>query len=84
MHVDPDRRPPGFHASTADEFASGFEKALSLPDPLATRRRARKSAARFAEEEFAAKWITQVEKLVTLASEQVGDFKQEVFVQPKC
>ncbi|RYP69454.1 hypothetical protein DL771_006106 [Monosporascus sp. 5C6A] len=57
----------GFHATTASEFAEGFEKALSLPDPLAVRQRARTSAGRFSEEEFARKWLAQMEKLVTLA-----------------
>jgi alpha-1,2-mannosyltransferase len=44
----------GFHASTATEFAQGFEQALALPDKLAT------------EEEFAKAWISQMEKLVRL------------------
>lgn len=57
---------PGFHATTATEFAEGFEKALSLPDPLAIRKRARISAKRFTEEEFARKWLAEMEKLVAL------------------
>ena len=57
---------PGFHATTAAEFAEGFEQALALPDKLAMRRRARQSAKRFTEEEFAKGWITQMEKLVIL------------------
>jgi alpha-1,2-mannosyltransferase len=56
----------GFHASTATEFAEGFEQALALPDKLAMRLRARESAKRFTEEEFARGWITQMEKLVRL------------------
>lgn len=57
---------PGFHATTATEFAEGFEQALALPDKLAMRLRARESAKRFTEEQFARGWITQMEKLVKL------------------
>jgi alpha-1,2-mannosyltransferase len=58
----------GFHATTSTEFAEAFEKALSLPDPLSVRRRARQSAKRFTEEEFAKKWTAQMEKLVAMRS----------------
>ncbi|KAI0008937.1 hypothetical protein F4779DRAFT_409036 [Xylariaceae sp. FL0662B] len=64
--TDVDGEPTGFHATTASEFAEGFEKALSLPDPLAIRRRARESSKRFSEEEFARRWLAQVEKLVAM------------------
>ncbi|KAI1843257.1 hypothetical protein JX265_012170 [Neoarthrinium moseri] len=57
-------QPTGFHATTSTEFAQGFEKALSLPDPLSVRKRARISATRFTEEEFARKWLAQMEILV--------------------
>lgn len=57
---------PGFHATTSTEFAEGFEKALSLNDTLGMRKRARKSAKRFTEEEFAKGWIRQMETLVKL------------------
>jgi alpha-1,2-mannosyltransferase len=57
----------GFHASTVEEFAEGYEKALSLPDPLAVRLRARRSAKRFTEEAFAKAWLVQMEHLVALA-----------------
>ncbi|KAK2066445.1 hypothetical protein P8C59_000268 [Phyllachora maydis] len=63
-----DGQPTGFHATTAQEFADGFEKALSLADPLAVRLRARRSAKRFTEEEFARKWTLQMEKLVAMKS----------------
>lgn len=56
----------GFHATTSTEYAEAFEKALSLPDPLAVRQRARISAKRFTEEAFAKSWITQMEKLVDM------------------
>ena len=56
----------GFHANTADEFVAAFEKALSLPDPLAVRKRARVSARRFTEEEFARKWVAQMDELVAM------------------
>ncbi|KAL2112637.1 hypothetical protein VUR80DRAFT_6913 [Thermomyces stellatus] len=62
--VDIDGGPTGFHADTADEFVAAFERALSLPDPLAVRRRARLSARRFTEEEFMRKWTEQMEALV--------------------
>ncbi|KAL2149680.1 hypothetical protein VTH82DRAFT_8332 [Thermothelomyces myriococcoides] len=62
--VDIDGEPTGFHASTASEFADGFKKALSLPDPYTVRQRARQSAKRFTEEEFARRWTEQMEKLV--------------------
>ncbi len=60
--------PLGFHATTSTEFAEGFEKALSLLNPLAVRRRARSSAKRFTEEEFVKKWTAQMEKLVAMRS----------------
>lgn len=56
----------GFHATTEAEFARGFEKALSLPNPYAVRQRARQSAKRFTEEEFARRWTEQMEQLVAL------------------
>lgn len=56
----------GFHAITAAQFAEGFEKALSLQDTLSMRKRARTSAKRFTEEEFAKRWIQQMESLVSL------------------
>ncbi|KAL2024285.1 hypothetical protein VTK56DRAFT_8767 [Thermocarpiscus australiensis] len=62
--VDVDGEPTGFHATTSTEFAQGFEKALSLPNPYAVRQRARQSAKRFTEEEFARRWTEQMEKLV--------------------
>lgn len=57
---------PGYLATTATEFAEGFEMALSLEDKLALRLRARQSAKRFTEEQFAKSWIAQMEKLVKL------------------
>ncbi|EGS23098.1 uncharacterized protein CTHT_0015870 [Thermochaetoides thermophila DSM 1495] len=56
----------GFHATTVEEYAVAFEKALTLPEPYEVRRRARVSALRFTEEEFARKWIVQMEKLVAM------------------
>lgn len=58
----------GFHATTSSEYAAGFDKALSLKDPLSVRQRARKSAQRFSEDEFARKWIAQLDKLVGMHS----------------
>ncbi|KAI3324000.1 glycosyltransferase family 4 protein [Xylariaceae sp. AK1471] len=62
--TDVDGQPTGFHATTETEYAEGFEKAFSLPDPLAVRLRARKSSKRFTEEEFAKRWLTELQKLV--------------------
>ncbi|KAK4202562.1 family 4 putative glycosyltransferase [Triangularia verruculosa] len=56
----------GFHATTSSEFAEGFEKALSLEDPLEVRLRARESAKRFTEEEFARRWVREMEPVVGL------------------
>lgn len=65
-HTSHANRTTGFHASTAEEFAEGYEKALSVPNPLAMRLRARKSAKRFTEEEFARLWLIEMERLVKL------------------
>ncbi|KAI1347757.1 glycosyltransferase family 4 protein [Xylaria sp. FL0043] len=62
--TDVDGQPTGFHATTEKEYAEGFEKAFSLPDPLAVRLRARKSAQRFSDEEFAKRWLAELQKLV--------------------
>lgn len=64
--TDVDGEPTGYHATTTSEFAEGFEKALSHPDPLTVRRRARLSSERFSEEEFAKKWLAEIEKLVAM------------------
>ncbi|KAM3072630.1 asparagine-linked glycosylation protein [Clarireedia jacksonii] len=63
-----DGLPTGFHATTAEEFAEGFENALALSaeDKVAMRLRARTSAKRFTEEEFAKKWIAGMGQLVVL------------------
>ena len=56
----------GFHATNVEEFAEGYEKALSVPNPLEMRLRARKSAKRFTEAEFARDWLVQMDRLVAL------------------
>lgn len=58
----------GFRATTEDEFAAAFEAALALPqeEKIAMRLRARRSALRFTEEEFGAKWIGEIGKLVRM------------------
>ncbi|KAK5661458.1 hypothetical protein OQA88_11359 [Cercophora sp. LCS_1] len=66
--VNIDGEPTGFHATTSTEFAEGFEKALSLHNPLRVRQRARKSAKRFTEEGFAKRWTSEMEKLVSMRS----------------
>ncbi|KAL4750755.1 hypothetical protein BDW72DRAFT_175207 [Aspergillus terricola var. indicus] len=59
-------RATGFRATTEEEFADAFEKALSLSndEKVGMRLRARKSALRFTEEEFSRKWVGEIGKLV--------------------
>jgi hypothetical protein len=58
----------GFHASTEEQFAEGFAKALELPlaKALAMRLRSRESAHRFSEEVFSERWLTHLDALVAL------------------
>lgn len=65
---------PGFHASTADEYAEGFRRALTLApeETLAMRRRARRSAERFTDATFAERWLRNMEKLVRLQVTRAG------------
>ena len=68
--ADADNEPlPGFHATTIEDFASAFEKALSLSpeDALAMRLRARKNSLRFSEEVFGEAWSEQLEVLVEMS-----------------
>jgi alpha-1,2-mannosyltransferase len=62
----------GFHATTADEYAEGFRKALtlSLEETIAMRQRARKSAERFTDQVFAERWLKNMDKLVQLQVER--------------
>ncbi|OAQ73307.1 alpha-1,2-mannosyltransferase alg-11 [Pochonia chlamydosporia 170] len=64
--IEVDGEPTGYHATNEEEFAEGFENALSQSNPLAMRKRARKSATRFTEEEFAKKWIYETSRLVAM------------------
>ncbi|KAL4741743.1 hypothetical protein BDV11DRAFT_52819 [Aspergillus similis] len=59
-------RATGFRATTEEEFADAFERALSLSndEKVGMRLRARKSALRFTEEEFSRKWVGEIGKLV--------------------
>ncbi|KAG9046002.1 asparagine-linked glycosylation protein [Tulasnella sp. UAMH 9824] len=59
--------PTGFHATTADTYASLLDKIfVQLPDPelLAIRRRARLSAERFSRAQFEEGWAAFWERLV--------------------
>ncbi|KAL4959323.1 alpha-1,2-mannosyltransferase ALG11 [Aspergillus stella-maris] len=58
--------PTGFRATTEDEFADAFEKALSLSleERVSMRKRAQRSSLRFTEEEFSRKWVGEIGKLV--------------------
>jgi alpha-1,2-mannosyltransferase len=62
----------GFHAKTELEFAAGFESALALKDKLPWRQRARISAKRFTEEEFAKGWLVAMDELVQLRQENLS------------
>ncbi|PVI07762.1 glycosyltransferase family 4 protein [Periconia macrospinosa] len=66
--VEIDGKPTGFHASTSEEYADGFRRALSMSpeETLAMRRRARKSAGRFTDKGFADKWLQNMDQLVRL------------------
>ena len=56
----------GFRAETEEQFAAAFEAAFALPqaEKVAMRQRARRSALRFTEEQFAHRWLGQVHKLI--------------------
>lgn len=66
--VEVEGKPTGFHASTKEEYAEGFRKALTLSpqETLAMRQRARKSAERFTDRTFAESWLKNMELLVAL------------------
>ena len=72
------REYPGFHASTADQYAQGFRRALSLSpqETLDMRRRARRSAERFTDKGFADKWLQNMDQLVTLQKAR-GEQRQQ-------
>lgn len=72
--VDLEDGATGFRATTETEFAAAFEAALSLPESekVAMRLRARRSAQRFAEEEFVRKWLVEMGKLVELRVQRAG------------
>jgi len=66
--VDIDGEPTGFHASTVQQFADGFARALALngEEALAMRKRARKSSWRFSEKVFSDAWLENLGHLVEL------------------
>lgn len=66
--IEVDGKPTGFHATTAEQYADGFRKALTLSpeDTLDMRQRARRSSERFTDQVFVDKWLTNAEKLVAL------------------
>ncbi|KAI9664484.1 MAG: asparagine-linked glycosylation protein [Bathelium mastoideum] len=66
--VETDGKPTGFHATTPEEFAIAFGKALTLnsDETLAMRLRARASAKRFTEDAFAEKWLKHMARLIKL------------------
>jgi hypothetical protein len=71
--VDANER-EGFHATTAQQYAEGFRKALTLSpeETMAMRQRARKSSERFTDATFDNKWLANAEKLVTLQIERAS------------
>ena len=64
----------GFHASSEEEYASCFAKALSMPEAsaLAMRKRARASSKRFTDEAFATRWAGQLGLLIELQQAIIG------------
>lgn len=66
--IDQGDGPTGYHASTEEQFAEAFAKALSLDskDAFEMRQRARVSAKRFNEASFAEKWLAQMERVIGL------------------
>lgn len=64
--IDQGDGPTGYHASTEEEFAEGFAKALSLDkqEAYSMRQRARISAKRFNEAAFEERWLAQMERLI--------------------
>jgi alpha-1,2-mannosyltransferase len=58
----------GFHATTKEEFADGYRKALELEGQVVAnvRQAARRSAERFTEKVFAEKWLEAMAKLLQL------------------
>ncbi|KAL4781889.1 hypothetical protein BJX76DRAFT_334170 [Aspergillus varians] len=60
----------GFRATSEEEFAEAFEKALALTpeERVSMRLRAQRSALRFTEEEFSRKWVGEIGKLVGMVS----------------
>lgn len=67
--VETDGAPTGFHASTEEEYAAAFEKAMELEqgEKVDMRLRARKSSHRFSGEVFDDRWLEELRKLVWLA-----------------
>ncbi|KAI4919569.1 asparagine-linked glycosylation protein [Alternaria incomplexa] len=72
--IEVDGKPTGFHATTAEQYADGFRKALTLSpeDTLDMRQRARRSAERFTDQVFAERWLKNTEKLVALQIERTA------------
>ncbi|KAK6524209.1 asparagine-linked glycosylation protein [Orbilia ellipsospora] len=64
--VEVDGERTGYHAETAEQFAKGFEQALSLSseETIAMRKRARKSSLRFSEEIFEEQWNNVMDSLL--------------------
>lgn len=75
--VEIDGAPTGFHASTEEEYAAAFGKAieLSVEEKVEMRVRARKSSQRFSGEVFDERWLEELKKLVWMAR-PVGKKKQ--------
>ncbi|KAL9115482.1 MAG: hypothetical protein Q9227_000803 [Pyrenula ochraceoflavens] len=60
--------PSGFRAETEDEFANAFRTVLDMSqaDRVDMRLRAREVAKKFTEEQFARRWIGEIEELVRM------------------
>jgi alpha-1,2-mannosyltransferase len=77
--VEVDGLPTGFHASTEEDYAEGFVKAMALSteEKVAMRKRARKSAARFGEDVFDERWLNALDKLVALTPDAKKEKKKQ-------
>ena len=66
--IDRGDGPTGYHASTEEEYALGFEKAflLSKDETIAMRMRARESSNRFVDAIFDGAWNNQMDRLISL------------------
>lgn len=63
-----DGQPTGFHAGNEEQYAKAFQDALSMPENerFQMRLRGREVAKRFTEQQFAKRWVAEMEELVQM------------------